>query len=100
MAAIGIWALGRICFDALMDDSCVWTVICACGDGVELECTVRWLLHRTRSRRVVLVDCGLDDRGKNVANYLAEQDGKISFYTSFQEKIWEKEAGEWLITRR
>lgn len=85
LAAIGlasiIWTLVRtVLFQPPMRQGIV-VLICARGDGEELEQQVRELTVLRRERGIVgeifLVDCGLSEEGRHICRLLARSDRRI-----------------------
>ena len=60
-------------------------VICAKGDGAELEQEIRALRLLMRERgaagRILLTDCGLTEEGKTICRLLARDDRSITLCT-------------------
>ncbi|MGN0967634.1 MAG: hypothetical protein ACI4O3_00065, partial [Oscillospiraceae bacterium] len=97
LAAIGIWTLGRLALDRLFagGKADVWTVVPIQGDGDGLDQTVRRSIRRPHSRGVLLVDCGLNDQGRALADFLTKQEPNVWLCTWEQAGTWMKEADVW-----
>ena len=98
LAAIGIWTLGRLALDRLLaggKQPDVWIVVPTRGDGDGLEQTVRKLTRRPYGRGVLLVDCGLSQKGCSLADSLAKQETNVWLCPWEQAGTWMKEADVW-----
>ena len=98
LAAVGIWTLGRLVLDRLLNggkETEVWTVLPVRGDGDSLEQVVRKLKRLPHSRGVLLVDCGLSQQGRALADFLAEQERNVWVCPWEQMGTWMKEAEVW-----
>ena len=90
LAAIGlasmIWALVRAVLFQKPPRQGVVVLICARGDGAELEQQVRELtvLHRERGvvGEIFLVDCGLSEEGRQLCRLLARGDRRVTLCKS------------------
>lgn len=101
LAAIGIWTLGRLALDRLLNGGKkpeVWIVVPARDDANGLEQTVEMFAKRSDSRGVLLVDCGLNTLGRARANSLTEQERDVWLCPWERAGTWMKEAEAW--TRR
>ncbi len=98
LAAIGIWYLGRQCIDAWFDHYVIGTAIYVSGNAFGLDRVVQRQLHRTRGKIILLVDQGLNERGKSIVNHLLAQDIRICFFPLLPEEQWGKEAELWMKT--
>lgn len=100
LACVGLWTLGRMALDFLFEgaapEPAVWTVVRAQGDGRGLEQAVHKLPRRGRG--VVLVDCGLDEKGRALSYRLTEREPGVSLCRWERLGNWVKEAEVW--TRR
>ncbi|MGM9607802.1 MAG: hypothetical protein ACI3XJ_09890 [Oscillospiraceae bacterium] len=98
LAAIGIWTLGRLALDRLLNGGKVpeaWTVVPARGDGDGLEQIVRRLEKMSCSRGVLLVDCGLSREGRALAESFVKQKRNVWLCPWEQAGTWMKEAEVW-----
>ena len=99
LAAIGIWTLGRMALDRLFaadaKGSYIWIVVRAAGDGGGLEQTVRSLTRRRPGPDVVLMDCGLNEQGRTLAERLTKQEPHVSLCPWEGLGVWMKEAEAW-----
>ena len=90
LAAIGLasvlWALVRAVLFQPLTRQNVAALICARGDGEDLEQQVRELSLLRRERGVVgeilLVDCGLSEEGRRVCRLIARGDRRITLCQS------------------
>jgi len=90
LAAIGlasvIWTLVRAVLFQPPARQGVVVLICARGDGEELEQQVRELTVLRRERGVVgeifLVDCGLSEEGRKLCRLLARSDRRVTLCQS------------------
>lgn len=90
LAAIGlasvIWTLVRAVLFQPAARKGVVVLICARGDGEELEQQVRELTVLRRERGVVgeifLVDCGLSEEGRKLCRLLARGDRRVTLCQS------------------
>lgn len=98
LACIGIWALGQMAWAWLLGglergvEACV--VVRAQGDGTGLETVVR-CLSRQCGLRVVVVDCGLSERGRSLAEHLINPALSAGVCSWDQMGVWMKEAEIW-----
>lgn len=98
LAAIGIWALGRLALDWLLGDEEereIWTLVRAKGDGSGLERTAGRLLRARRGGGVLLVDCGLNECGRARSKMLAEREHGICLCRPDELENWVREADLW-----
>lgn len=101
LAAIGIWTLCRMALDRLLacgEEAEAWAVVPARGDGEGLKQAVERLAGLPRGRGVLLVDCGLSQQGRALADSLVEQKRNVWLCSWEQAGAWMKEAEVW--TRR
>lgn len=90
LSAIGLasvlWALVRAMLFQPLTRQGVVALICARGDGEDLEQQVRELSLLRRERGVVgeilLVDCGLSEEGRRVCRLLARSDRRVTLCKS------------------
>ena len=87
LAAVGLMAVGWLVFGRFVlplgnEDNRTMVVVEARGDGAGLEQTVHGLLWLRRGDlwryRVVIMDCGLDSGGRDIARRLAAGGGHVS----------------------
>lgn len=95
LAAIGIWALGRLLYDFIMRDESVYALICTRDDAVGLERLVCWLLHRSKKEKILLIDCGLNEAGIVKVQKLLDQNKNVLLYPLTKTEILAKEAEIW-----
>lgn len=99
LAAIGIWALGRLTLDWLLGggkDPEVWTLVRATGDGSGLERITENLLRSRHGGSVLLVDCGLDECGRARSEALADRERGICLCRPDELEKWVREADIWM----
>lgn len=90
LAAVGLLALGWLCFGRLLTPvpgrGQVYAVVPAKGDGADLEHTVNSLLWlqggRPGSFQILLVDNGLDDTGRAVVSALQSRSPALGYCPS------------------
>ena len=90
LAAIGLaailWALVRFLLFQPPGRAGIVALICARGDGEDLEQQVRELSLLRRERGIVgeilLVDCGLSEEGRRICRLLARTDRRITICKS------------------
>lgn len=95
LAAVGIWAIGRLMYDFFVYDGSVYALICTRDDAVGLERLVCRLLHRRKKEKILLIDCGLNEAGNLKVQQLLEQNKNLLFYPQAQNEILAKEAEIW-----
>ena len=99
LAAVGIWALGRLALERLFAQSVkrqdMWIVVRVRGDGDGLEQTVRTLAHQCSGPDIVLVDCGLNGQGRALAKHLIKGEPGVSLCAWERLGPWMKEAEAW-----
>lgn len=98
LAAIGIWALGRMALEWLLDggeEPEIFFLLCARGNGSGLEQTARKLLRSRRGKGVFLVDCGLNEHGRACSKALAEGERDICFCRPDDLENLVREADVW-----
>lgn len=96
LAAVGVWAIGRLAYDFIMYDGSVYALVCTRDDAVGLERLVCRLLHRRKKEKILLVDCGLNEAGNVKVQQLLEQNKNLFFYSQTQNEILAKEAEIWM----
>ncbi len=86
LAAIGLMAVGWLAFGRLIlplgnEEARTFAVVEARGDGGGLEQTVHGLLWLRRGDlwryRIIIVDCGLEERGQKIARYLSRDHDQV-----------------------
>ena len=99
LAAIGIWALGRLALERMfaLDTKELdrWIVVRVWGDGDGLEQTVRTLTRQRSGPDVVLLDCGLDRQGRALADNLIQKTPGVALCPWEGLGAWMKEAEAW-----
>lgn len=99
LAAIGIWALGRLALDWLLGggkEPEIWTLVRAVGDGSDLERIIGSLLRSQYGRGVLLVDCGLNECGRARSKSLADRERGICLCRPDELEKWVREADIWM----
>lgn len=102
LAAIGIWTLGRMAFDWLLNsrkESEIFFLLRARGDGRGLAQTASRLLRSRRGRGVFLVDCGLNERGRTRLKALSESEQDICLCCPDNLGNLVREADTWTKSR-
>lgn len=98
LAAIGIWALGRMALDWLLgrgEETDAFFLIRAQGDGSALEQEASKLLRSQLGRGVFLVDCGLNEYGRDRLKALADREQGIRLCRPEDLKSLVREADIW-----
>lgn len=99
LAAVGIWALGRLALDWLLgggDGLEIWSMILAAGDGDDLDRTVGRALRSRRGKGVLLVDCGLNEHGRSHSKALADRERDIYLCRPDELEKWVRETDIWM----
>lgn len=102
-AAVGIAALGWLLFGRMWlsrEGPGIRAVVPARGDGAGLEQTVRgalWLRDCAGGRcAVVIVDCGLNEQGRALAQLLADREPEVWLCPGGHLETWIKESELWM----
>lgn len=100
--SIGIWAVLMLSLDRLISgvsknpSVSVFFVNNHC-EGLVYK--VHWTLRHSRIKGVLLVDCGMNDEERRVAENLAAQDCRIWLITGNEFEKWMEKAELWMNLR-
>lgn len=96
LASIGIWAIGGMLYDFVMNDKVVYTLVCACDDADGFDQTINWLVRRHNVGNILVADCGLSEKGRVTVYKIVQKHGRILLFPQNHDENDVKEATIWM----
>lgn len=96
LASIGIWTIGGMLYDFVMNDKVVYTLVCAREDADGFDQTINWLLRRHNVGNILVADCGLSEKGRVAVYQIIQKHSRILLFSENHDKNNVKEANIWM----